>query len=159
MKTIKQIADELGVSKQSIRNTIAKLGLQSALRKNGNSFAIDDNQESLIKKDFLEESQSNTQSGLQSESQSSLQSALRLLERQNEQLSGELAAKNKLIDEQQQTIKKLADALAAAQQNTQAAQLLHATEKPQLKNLVDGSTDSVASEKKIWFARIFSRKL
>lgn len=40
MKTIKQIADEIGVSKQSIRNEIAKQDLQSSLRKNGNQFAI-----------------------------------------------------------------------------------------------------------------------
>jgi len=157
MKTIKQIADELGVSKQSVRNTIAKLGLQTALRKNGNSFAIDDNQESLIKKEFLEESQSKTQSGLQGESQSGLQSALRLLERQNEQLSGELAIKNKLIDEQQQTIKKLADTLATSQQTAQAAQALHAGTMQ--NQLADGNTDPVASEKKIWFARIFSKKI
>lgn len=32
MKTIKQIADELGVSKQTIRNTIENLGLQSDFR-------------------------------------------------------------------------------------------------------------------------------
>ena len=33
-KTIKQIADEIGVSKQAVRNQIAKLGLQSSLQKN-----------------------------------------------------------------------------------------------------------------------------
>jgi len=49
MKTIKQIADEVGVSKQAIRNQIAKLGLQSSLRKNGNQFAIDEEQETAIK--------------------------------------------------------------------------------------------------------------
>lgn len=52
MKTIKEIADELGVSKQSIRNEIAKQGLQSSLRKNGNQFAIDENCETLIKSAF-----------------------------------------------------------------------------------------------------------
>lgn len=52
MKTIKQIADELGVSKQSIRNEIAKQGLQSTLRKNGNQFAIDESCEVLIKSAF-----------------------------------------------------------------------------------------------------------
>ncbi len=52
MKTIKQIADELGVSKQSIRNEIAKQGLQSSLRKNGNQFAIDESCETLIKSAF-----------------------------------------------------------------------------------------------------------
>ena len=52
MKTIKQIADEIGVSKQSIRNEIAKQGLQSSLRKNGNQFVIDEKCESLIKSAF-----------------------------------------------------------------------------------------------------------
>ena len=52
MKTIKQIADEIGVSKQSIRNEIAKQGLQSSLRKNGNQFAIDESCEALIKSAF-----------------------------------------------------------------------------------------------------------
>jgi len=33
MKTIKQIADEIGVSKQAIRNQIEKLGLQTSLQK------------------------------------------------------------------------------------------------------------------------------
>lgn len=52
MKTIKQIANEIGVSKQSIRNEIAKQGLQSSLRKNGNQFAIDEKCETLIKSAF-----------------------------------------------------------------------------------------------------------
>ena len=52
MKTIKQVADEIGVSKQSIRNEIAKQGLQSSLRKNGNQFAIDEKCETLIKSAF-----------------------------------------------------------------------------------------------------------
>ena len=39
MKTIKQIADELGVSKTAVRKKIENLGLQSSLRKNGNQFA------------------------------------------------------------------------------------------------------------------------
>ena len=52
MKSIKEIADEIGVSKQSIRNEIAKQGLQSSLRKNGNQFAIDEKCETLIKSAF-----------------------------------------------------------------------------------------------------------
>lgn len=52
MKTIKQVADEIGVSKTSIRNEIAKQGLQSSLRKNGNQFVIDENCEQLIKSAF-----------------------------------------------------------------------------------------------------------
>ena len=45
MKTIRQIADEIGVSKTAVNKQIANLGLRSGLRKNGNQFAIDENHE------------------------------------------------------------------------------------------------------------------
>lgn len=53
MMTIKQLADELGVSKQSIRIEIAKQGLQSSLIKNGNQFLIDEPQIILIRNAFI----------------------------------------------------------------------------------------------------------
>lgn len=52
-KTIKQIADELGVSKTAVRKKIENLGLQSSLRKIGNQFSIEKDQETLIKRAFL----------------------------------------------------------------------------------------------------------
>lgn len=52
MKTIKQVADEIGVSKTAVRNEIAKQGLQSSLRKNGNQFVIDEKCKNLIKLAF-----------------------------------------------------------------------------------------------------------
>ena len=48
-KTIKEIAEELGVSKTAVRKQIANLGLQTSLRKIGNQFAIEKKQETLIK--------------------------------------------------------------------------------------------------------------
>ena len=39
-KTIKEIADELGVSKTAVSKQIANLGLRSSLRKSGSQFAI-----------------------------------------------------------------------------------------------------------------------
>ncbi len=51
-KTIKEIADELGVSKTAVNKQIANLGLRSGLRKNGNQFAIENQQEKLIKMAF-----------------------------------------------------------------------------------------------------------
>ena len=51
-KTIKEIADELGVSKTAVSKQIANLGLRSSLRKNGNQFAIENQQEKLIKMAF-----------------------------------------------------------------------------------------------------------
>ena len=44
-KTIKQIADELGVSKQAVTKCIDNLGLRSTLTKNGNYFVVGDTQE------------------------------------------------------------------------------------------------------------------
>lgn len=52
-KTIKEIAEELGVSKTAVRKQIANLGLQTSLRKIGNQFAIEKKQETLIKSAFL----------------------------------------------------------------------------------------------------------
>ena len=51
-KTIKQIADELGVSKTSVRKKIDNLGLRSSLQSNGNQFSINEEQEELIKTAF-----------------------------------------------------------------------------------------------------------
>ena len=48
-KTIKEIADELGVSKTAVSKQIANLGLRSSLRKNGNQFAIENQQEKWMK--------------------------------------------------------------------------------------------------------------
>lgn len=39
MKTIKQIADELGVSKTAVRKKIENLGLSEKVQTNGNRFA------------------------------------------------------------------------------------------------------------------------
>lgn len=52
-KTIKQIADELGVSKQAVTKCIDNLGLRSTLTKNGNFFVVGDSQEKAIKQAFL----------------------------------------------------------------------------------------------------------
>ena len=61
MKTIRQIADELGVSKTAVHKKIANLGLRSSLQKNGNQFTIDEHQEKLIKSAFTGESQTESQ--------------------------------------------------------------------------------------------------
>ena len=67
MKTIRQIADEIGVSKTAVSKQIANLGLRSGLRKNGNQFAIDEHQEALIKRAFSEKSQTEIENQTQTE--------------------------------------------------------------------------------------------
>ena len=123
MKTIKQIADEIGVSKQAVRNKITKLGLQSSLRKNANQFAIDEQQENLIKWAFSENSQTENANQSQSESQTTLQFTLRFLEQEIEFLRGQLKEK----DEQLERLdRRLAE-----------AQILHAD----TKNLLSAPTE------------------
>jgi transcriptional antiterminator len=115
MKTIKQIADEVGVSKQSVRNQIAKLCLQTTLRKNGNQFAIDEQQEALILQAFIKKTQSESANRLQTGLQTTFQLTLRFMEQEIAFLREQLKAK----DEQ----------LAAANEALRAAQMLHADTK------------------------------
>ena len=53
-KTIKEIADELGVSKTAVSKQIANLGLRSSLRKKRNQFAIENHKKSYKKWTFSE---------------------------------------------------------------------------------------------------------
>lgn len=102
MKTIKQIADELGVSKTAVRKKIENLGLRSSLQKNGNQFAIDEKQEKLIKSAFSEsetETETETSSRTETETVSTLVSMLQKeLDAKNEQI----AHLQKLLDQEQQ---------------------------------------------------------
>lgn len=102
MKTIKQIADEMGVSKTAVRKKIENLGLRSSLQKNGNQFAIDKEQEKLIKSAFLEneaETKTETSSQTETETVSTLVCVLQKeLDRKNEQI----AKLQQLLDQEQQ---------------------------------------------------------
>ena len=69
MKTIRQIADEIGVSKTAVSKQIENLGLRSSLRKNGNQFAIDEHQEALIKQAFFEKTQTEIENQSQTKTQ------------------------------------------------------------------------------------------
>lgn len=48
MKTVKELADELGVSKTAVMKKIDNLGLREKLAKNGNRLAIREPEEKLI---------------------------------------------------------------------------------------------------------------
>lgn len=162
MKTIKQIADELGVSKQTIRNEIAKLGLRSTLRKNANQFLVDEKQDKLIKSSFLDEksqskSQSKTQT-LQSESQSTLRNFSNkntsndVIDTVIEMLKKELDIKNKHIEEQANQIKELVKVIDQEQQ-------LRLLDKQKIMELEQGKeTEENSSEDKpkSFFERIMT---
>ena len=164
MKTIRQIADEIGVSKTAVSKQIENLGLRSSLRKNGNQFAIDEHQEALIKQAFFEK----TQTEIENQSQTKTQTENRevgdlvcVLQATIDTLQGQLEVKDRQIEQQTQTITRLTDALAAAQQTAAAAQALHAgTIQQQFLNSDDNMDQpgKGVQSKQNWFDRIFRRQ-
>ena len=148
MKTIRQIADEIGVSKTAVNKQIANLGLRSGLRKNGNQFAIDEHQEALIKQAFSEKSQTEIENQTQTENHE-VSDLVCVLQATIDTLQGQLEVKDRQIE-------KLTEALVAAQQTAAAAQALHAgTIQQQLITGEAGVDQQEAEQKKSWFSKIF----
>ena len=164
MKTIRQIADEIGVSKTAVSKQIANLGLRSGLRKNGNQFAIDEHQEALIKQAFLEKSQTEIENQTQTKSQTESHEVgdlVCVLQATIDTLQGQLEVKDRQIEQQAQTITRLTDALAAAQQTAVAAQALHAGTIQQ--QLVAGEGEELQQKRETvprrsWWKRLFEGK-
>ena len=159
MKTIRQIADEIGVSKTAVSKQIANLGLRSGLRKNGNQFAIDERQEALIKQAFLEKSQTENANQSQTKTQTEnheVGDLVCVLQATIDTLQGQLEMKDRQIEQQAQTITRLTDALAAAQQTAAAAQALHAgTIQQQLLTGEAGADQQEPEQKRGWFRNLF----
>lgn len=164
MKTIRQIADEIGVSKTAVNKQIANLGLRSGLRKNGNQFAIDEHQEALIKQAFSEKSQTEIENQSQTKTQTKnheVGDLVCVLQATIDTLQGQLEVKDRQIEQQAQTITRLTDALAAAQQTAVAAQALHAGTIQQ--QLVAGEGEELQQERETvprrsWWKRLFEGK-
>ena len=157
MKTIRQIADEIGVSKTAVNKQIANLGLRSGLRKNGNQFAIDEHQEALIKEAFSEKSQTEIENQTQTENHE-VGDLVCVLQATIDTLQGQLSVKDKQIEELNARLAEVSSALVVAQQTAQAAQALHAGTIRQ--QLTDGEDDpnqqgQTVEQKKSWFSKIF----
>ena len=154
MKTIRQIADEIGVSKTAVNKQIANLGLRSGLRKNGNQFAIDEHQEALIKQAFSEKSQTEIENQSQTKTQTEnheVSDLVCVLQATIDTLQGQLEVKDRQIE-------KLTEALVAAQQTAAAAQALHAgTIQQQLLTGEAGADqqDQAPEQKRGWFSKLF----
>ena len=101
-KTIKQIADELGISKQAVFKRIDNLGLRSKLTKIDNQLMVEKEQENMIKSAFSEKQPSTK---LSTKPSTSLQletvndAVVEVLLNQSEMLKNELKIKNKQIEE------------------------------------------------------------
>ena len=157
MKTIRQIADEIGVSKTAVSKQIANLGLRSGLRKNGNQFAIDEHQEALIKRAFSEKSQTEIENQTQTENRE-VGDLVCVLQDTIDTLQGQLEVKDRQIEQQAQTITRLTDALAAAQQTAAAAQALHAGTIQQQLITGEAGVDQQGqktAQRRSWFNKLF----
>ena len=184
-KTIKEIADELGVSKTAVSKQIANLGLRSSLRKNGNQFAIENQQEKLIKMAFqkkrqqeivtenpVSDEQSQTKSQTKSQTANANQSQtanhevcdlVGVLQTTVDTLQAQLAVKDVQIRELNARLAECSTALLAAQETARAAQALHAgTIQQQLSDGEDRAAASVpdgqaAPNNRRRFSRFFRR--
>ena len=176
-KTIKEIADELGVSKTAVSKQIANLGLRSSLRKNGNQFAIENQQEKLIKMAFQKKRQQeivteNSVSDEQSQTTNANQSQtanhevcnlVGVLQTTVDTLQAQLAVKDEQIRELNARLAECSTALLAAQETARAAQALHAgTMQQQLAGGEDRASadvpeDRAAPKGRSWLSRFFRR--
>ena len=168
MKTIRQIADEIGVSKTAVNKQIANLGLRSGLRKNGNQFAIDEHQEALIKEAFSEKSQTEIENQTQTKTQTEIENQTQTkTQTENHEVSDLVCVLQATIDTLQgqlevkdRQIEKLTEALVAAQQTAAAAQALHAGTIQQQLLTGEAGADQQGQEpeqKRGWFSKLFGK--
>lgn len=156
MKTIKQIADEIGVSKQTIQKRISREPLYTSIQlyistQQGTKY-IDENGENLIKSVFSNKVYTKVADNVYEDKLDTVHTLINILQEQ-------LQAKDKLIGEQQQSIHELTSALDNTTNSLHAAQALHAgTMKKQLISS-DTITENFETEnpKKKFFDKLFRK--
>lgn len=169
-KTIKQIADEIGVSKQTVykryKGKLHTVCAPYAHTEQGVLY-IEEQGETLIKQDFLQKecsigahtyAHTERSNGAVLE-QSENAGVVAVLQTTIDTLQGQLAIKDKQIEELNARLSEVSSALVAAQQTAQAAQALHAgTIQQQLTSGEDQrEEDEVKAKKQSWLSRVFSR--
>lgn len=160
MKSVRELATELNVSPQAIRNEINRKGFAKGLQRNGKGFAIDEETESLIKSAFETRNAKQNGKGFAKEFAKGLQSDCKGFA---VDIQKELDEKNRQIERLQEENKRLISALEAVTENLKGAQLLHAkTLSERIEEKSGANTpedDRNASERKIGtLARFFKRK-
>ena len=162
MKTIRQIADEIGVSKQAVykryKGKLHTVCAPYAHTEQGVLY-LSEQAETLIKQDFLKDDRSN---GAHTErsigavpEQSQEAGVVAVLQATIDMLQGQLAVKDRQIEELNARLAEVSSALLAAQQTAATAQALHAgTIKQQLS---DGSGAEQEERKQSWISRLFRK--
>mgnify|MGYP000762658478 CR=1 FL=1 len=168
MKTIREIADEIGVSKQAVFKKIKREPLSTSLQ--GLTSTVDGrltvsvDGEKLIKQAFSQETPSTNHQlvdgAVDGQVDGPVDGMIAVLQATIDTLQGQLEVKDRQIEQQAQTIARLSDALVAAQQTAAAAQALHAGTIQQQLLSGEVGADQQRSEpepekKRGWFSRLF----
>lgn len=156
-KTIKQIADELGVSKQAVFKKIDNLGCRQQLTKIDNQFTVDEKLENTIKKAFSEKV--NTFKNVNQSSTNNqnltdyLTDTLKVLQQQNELLSRQLEEKDKQISNLQKLIDQSQQLQAIAENKIKLLEQHDQHLSEQIKTQCN--SEDQPEVKKGFFARLF----
>lgn len=113
MKTIKQLADEIGVSKTSINKKIDNLGLRSKLSKIDNRWLVPESLEKSIKDAYIDNQKSTTKTDNQPQTVFDLVSTL---QKQIEVKDEQLKAKDEQIQSLLITVNQAQQLQALAEQ-------------------------------------------
>lgn len=89
--TVKDLAEQVGVSKQAISDKIKKLGLQNNLTRKGNRFVLNESQADLIKSAFQQTRQTQTQSNFANQNTDLLYDIVKTLQSQLEEKDKQIA--------------------------------------------------------------------
>ena len=167
MKTVRQIANELGVSKQAVFKKMKREPLSTSLR--GLMSTVDGrlmvsiDGETLIKSAFSPSEPSTDHqpvNGLVDVPSTEVDGLISVLQATIDTLQGQLEVKDRQIEQQAQTITRLTDALVVAQQTAAAAQTLHAGTMHQQLLPDEAGADQQDQEpepgqKRSWISRFF----
>ena len=161
--TIKQLADELSVSKSTIGRAIVQLGLQDKLCKIGNKYVLSEKQILQIKLQLSKNDEEKTLHEEEKSLQVNQETQNSILQEQLSILNKQLAIKDHQIQILQEQIGQLTTAMESMATALTAAQALHAgTIQKQLTEHSDSIEQLPAQEqtkqKKGIFARLFGRK-
>lgn len=155
MATVKELAEKCNVSEQSIRNYCNKNKVKKQKSNKGKpTFFIDAETETAIIQHFTENIETSKQVTKTSKQETNpqLQEYIDSLKQHIETLNNQLNIKDKLIEQQQQTIQSLTTQIETAQQ-------LNAGN---IKALLNEQSKSDAEEqqpkKQFFFSRLFGKK-
>ena len=156
MKTIREIADEIGVSKQAvfkkIKRELLSTSLQGLTSTVDGRLTVSVDGEKLIKQAFSQDTPSTYHQPVDGQ----VDGMTAVLQATIDTLQGQLEVKDRQIEQQAQTITRLSDALVTAQQTAAAAQALHAgTMKQLLSGGTEGQVEKELAQKQNWISKFF----